>query len=166
MESVEKSIEVEAPVSTVYNQWTQFEQFPEFMEGVESVSQIDDKHLHWKAKIAGKKKEWDAEIYEQVPDEKIAWRSTTGTRNAGMVSFFPLNATRTRVDLKMEYEPEGALETIVDAFGVLSRRVEKDLERFRNFIEARGVETGGWRGRIFGKQVESAEEPRSKRIRE
>jgi uncharacterized membrane protein len=166
METVEKSVEVEAPLSSVYNQWTQFEQFPEFMEGVEEVQQTDDKHLHWKARVAGKEKEWDAEIVEQIPDQRIAWRSISGTRNAGTVRFFPLDASRTRVTLMMEYEPEGVMETLVDAFGVLSRRVEKDVEHFKRYIESRGAETGAWRGRISGKEVEPMEEPRSKRIRE
>src|SRR4051812_13639896 len=149
MESIEKTIEVEAPVDKVYNQWTQFEEFPEFMEGVEEVRQLDDKHLHWVAEIGGKKKEWDAEIYEQIPDRRIAWRSTSGTRNAGMVDFLPKDPNHTRVTLKMDYEPEGALERVGDALGTVTRRVEGDLERFKDFIQSH-TETGGWRGEIHG----------------
>jgi uncharacterized membrane protein len=148
MTVVEKSIEVEAPVSTVYNQWTQFESFPQFMEGVEAVEQRDDKHLHWRAKIGGQEKKWDAEISEQVPDQRIAWRSVTGAPNAGVVTFHRLSDDRTRVMLQLEEEPENAVEKIGDAIGVVERRVEKDLERFREFIERRGVETGAWRGSI------------------
>jgi len=142
MESVEKTIEVEAPVKKVYNQWTQFEEFPEFMEGVEEVRQVDDRHLHWVAEMGGKKKEWDAEIYERVPERRIAWRSTTGTRNAGTVDFLPKEPNRTRVTLKMDYEPEGALEHADDALGVVSRQVEGDLERFKQFIQTRATESG------------------------
>ena len=142
MESIEKTIEVEAPVSRVYNQWTQFETFPEFMEGVEQVRQLDDRHLHWVADVGGKTKEWDAEIYERVPDQRIAWRSTTGVRNAGSVDFLPKEPHRTRVTLKMNYEPEGALEYADDALSVVSRRVERDLERFKDFIQSNGTVAG------------------------
>jgi uncharacterized membrane protein len=167
METIEKSIEVDAPVSAVYNQWTQFEEFPRFMEGVEAVTQLDDKRLHWKAEIAGKVKEWDAEIFEQIPDQRIAWRSMMGAKNSGMVNFFPIGTNTTRVTLSLNYEPEGAIEKVGDALGVVSSRVEGDLKRFKEFIESRGQETGGWRGQIRGREVSSSEtetEPRSKRI--
>jgi uncharacterized membrane protein len=170
MDHVEKEIEVDAPVSTVYNQWTQFEEFPRFMEGVESVKQIDDKRLHWRAKVGGKDLEWDAEIFEQVPDRRIAWRSMSGAMNTGMVNFEPLGANRTRVALRLNYDPEGTVENLASALGVVSARVMGDLKRFKEFVEARGQETGGWRGRIEGRQVEPAEQtgtesmPRSKRL--
>jgi uncharacterized membrane protein len=157
METIEKCIEVEAPLQTVYNQWTQFEKFPEFMEGVEQVDQLDDKHLHWIAKVAGTRKEWDAEIVEQVPDERIAWKSTTGAPNSGVVHFRPMDHTRTVVTLRMNYEPEGAMEAAGDALGLFSRRVEGDLERFRNFIQKQKTETGAWRGRIHRGEVKSNE---------
>jgi len=165
MEHVEKSIEVDAPVSTVYNQWTQFEDFPRFMEGVEYVKQLDDKRLHWRADIGGKIVEWDAEIFEQIPDRRVAWRSVTGELNSGMVNFEPLGPNRTRVSVRINYKPEGAMEKIGSALGVVSQRVHRDLERFKEFIEARGRETGGWRGEIEGRRVEPTEtrEPRSKR---
>ncbi|EEF63246.1 SRPBCC family protein [Pedosphaera parvula] len=155
MEHIEKTIEVEAPVNKVYNQWTQFEDFPEFMEGVEEVRQLDDKHLHWVAEIGGKKKEWDAEIYEQVPDQKVAWRSITGARNAGMVEFIPQESNLTRVILKMDYEPQGAVEKTGDVLGAVSRRVEGDLERFKHFIQSRRLETGAWRGEIHDEKNQS-----------
>ena len=165
MEHVEKSIEVDVPVSTVYNQWTQFEEFPRFMEGVESVKQLDDKRLHWRAEIAGKVVEWDAEIFEQIPDRRVAWRSTTGELNSGMVNFEPLGANRTRVSVKINYKPESTLEKLGSALGVVSQRVQRDLERFKDFIESRGEETGAWRGQIEGRHIEGtgSEEPRSKR---
>ena len=154
MASIEKSIDVNVPVRTAYNQWTQFEQFPQFMEGVHEVQQIDDKRLHWRAKVGGKEEEWYAEIVEQIPDQRISWRSTTGATNAGTVTFQPLGANRTRVMLKLEYEPEGVVENVGDALGFVSRRVEGDLERFKKFIESRGTETGAWRGEIHGGEVE------------
>jgi uncharacterized membrane protein len=153
MEQIEKTIEVDAPVSKVYNQWTQFEAFPEFMEGVEEVRQLDDKHLHWVADVGGKKKEWDAEIVEQVPDQRIAWQSTSGAPNKGIVNFRPKDQNHTMITLQMNYQPEGAMEKMGDAIGVLSRRVEGDLKRFRDFIQQHTTETGSWRGEIKGDQV-------------
>jgi uncharacterized membrane protein len=149
MERIEKTIEVHQPVRIVYNQWTQFEEFPRFMAGVREVRQLDDTHVHWHAEIWGKDKEWDAEITEQVPDQCIAWRSTSGDApNAGMVRFDPVASDRTRVRLTMEYEPQGALENAGDALGILSKRVQATVEDFKKFIESRGVETGGWRGKV------------------
>jgi uncharacterized membrane protein len=153
METIEKSIEIDAPLRVVYNQWTQFEDFPKFMEGVKEVIQMGDKRLHWKAEIAGREKTWDAEIFEQIPDRRIAWRSISGTMNTGMVNFFPVDSERTRVFLKLNYEPEGAVENMADALGLVSQRVEADLKRFKNFMEARGIATGGWRGEIHGREV-------------
>jgi uncharacterized membrane protein len=148
MSKIEKSIELEVPVRTAYNQWTQFEEFPQFMEGVESVHQLDDRRLHWRAEVGGKTVEWDAEITEQIPDTRIAWRSTSGARNAGVVSFFRISDHACRVTLQIDYEPEGVVENVGDMIGVLSRRVEGDLERFEKFIEERGVESGAYRGTI------------------
>ncbi|MGE0228168.1 MAG: SRPBCC family protein [Dehalococcoidia bacterium] len=148
MARVEKNIEVAVPVRTAYNQWTQFEEFPRFMEGVKEVRQMDDRHLHWRAEIGGREEEWDAEIQEQVPDQKVIWRNTSGRTNAGMVMFDQLSPDRTRVHLEMSYEPEGAVESVGDALGFVSRRVEGDLERFKEFIESHGTETGAWREEI------------------
>jgi uncharacterized membrane protein len=156
MDHVEKCIEVEAPLSMVYNQWTQFEEFPKFMHGVEEVKQMGDKRLRWRAEIAGKVVEWDAEIFEQIPDRRVAWRSTSGPLNSGMVNFEPLGPNRTKVWLKINYKPDGAIEKIGSALGVVSQRVEGDLERFKEFIEARGSETGAWRGQIEGRHVDPA----------
>ena len=148
MERIEKTIEVEAPLRAVYNQWTQFEEFPRFMDGVKEVRQIDDTHVRWHAEIWGRDKEWDAEITEQEPDERVSWKSVSGAPTAGTVRFQPIDTNRTQVRLAMAYEPEGAMENIGDALGVLSSRVEKTLEQFKKFIEQRGRETGGWRGEV------------------
>jgi uncharacterized membrane protein len=149
MSTIEQSIDVEAPTSTVYNQWTQFEEFPRFMEGVQEVRQLDDRRLLWRAEIGGRPKEWEAEITEQIPEERIAWRSRAGDANAGVVTFHHLAPGRTRVMLQLEYDPEGALENAADAVGIVSARVKGDLQRFKEFIEARGVETGAWRREIL-----------------
>jgi uncharacterized membrane protein len=146
--SIEVSLDVGVPVRTAYNQWTQFEEFPKFMHSVHEVRQLDDEHLHWRASVAGKEKEWDAEITEQIPDRRIAWRSPTGPRNEGVVSFQAVSDTRTRVTLRMTYEPESAGEKIGDALGIVKREAEDNLERFKELIEARGTETGAWRGTI------------------
>jgi uncharacterized membrane protein len=148
MSLIEKSIEINVPVRAAYNQWTQFEDFPKFMEGVKHVKQIDDTHLHWKAEIGGKEKEWDAEITEQIPDERVAWRSRNGAGNAGVVTFHRLSDSKSKVMLQLEYDPEGVVENVGDTMGVVSQRVLGDLERFRRYIESRGHETGAWRGTV------------------
>ena len=118
------------------------------MEGVEEVQQLGDKNLHWRANIGGKEEEWDAVITEQQPDMRVAWRSTSGARNAGVVTFHRLGESQTRVTLQLDYEPEGVVEHVGDALGFVSRRVEGDLKRFKEFIEAQGQETGAWRGQV------------------
>ena len=148
MSVIEKSIEINVPVSTAYNQWTQFEEFPKFMEGVTQVKQLDDTRLHWKAEIGGKAKEWDAEITEQIPDKRIAWRSRDGAKNAGAVTFHRLSDATSKVMLQLEYDPEGFVEHAGDAVGVVSQRVLGDLERFKKYIESLGQETGAWRGTV------------------
>jgi uncharacterized membrane protein len=148
MSTIEESIEIEQPVRTVYDQWTQFEEFPSFMEGVESVTQVDDTHLHWVAEIGGVRREWDAEVTEQHPDERVAWRSTAGTSNAGVVTFHKLDSARTKVMLQLDVEPEGAVERAADALGIIRRRASGDLERFKDLIESRAGATGGWRGDV------------------
>ena len=148
MSVIEKSIEINVPVRAAYNQWTQFEEFPKFMEGVKQVKQLDDKHLHWKADIGGKEKEWKAEITEQIPDERIAWTSRGGALNAGVVTFHRLSDSKSKVMLQMEYDPQGFVENVGDAVGVVTQRVQGDLERFKQYIENRGQETGAWRGKV------------------
>ena len=148
MASIVESIDVNVPLSTAYNQWTQFEEFPRFMEGVKSVSQLDDTHLRWAAEIAGKDEEWDAEITEQKPDERVAWKSIGGPTHAGVVTFHRLDDDTTRVTLQMDVEPDGIIESVGTALGFLERRVKGDLERFKEFIEGRGSETGAWRGEV------------------
>jgi uncharacterized membrane protein len=152
MERIEKSCEINAPVRAVYNQWTQFEEFPRFMDGVKEVRQTDDTHLHWRASIGGKDKEWDAEITEQVPDQVIAWRSISGAPNNGKVQFQPMGANRTRVQVIMEYDPQGIVENVGDALGMVSSKVERTVEEFKEFIENRGRETGAWRGEVHGSE--------------
>ncbi len=146
--SVEESVELEVPVSTAYNQFTQFEEFPKFMATVEEVKQLDDTHLHWRAIVGGKEKEWDAEITEQIPDERIAWRSTGGVQNAGVVTFHKIGDNRTRVMLQMDYEPETLVEKVGDAVGGVKLTTKGNLKRFKQLVEARGVETGAWRGTV------------------
>ena len=148
MASVVESIDVTAPVSTAYNQWTQFEEFPRFMEGVKSVTQTDDTHLHWVAEVAGREVEWDAEITEQHPDERVAWRATSGAENAGVATFHRIDDETTRVTLQLDADPEGIVESVGTALGFLDRRVKGDLERFKEFLEHRGSETGAWRGNV------------------
>lgn len=148
MSSVTKSIDVNVPVSTAYNQWTQFELFPQFMDGVKEVHQIDETRLHWRAEVGGKAREWDARITEQIPDQRIAWTSVTGAMNAGAVEFQGIGDSQTRITLSLTYDPQDVVDSIGNVLGILDRRVEGDLERFKHFTEARGMETGGWRGTV------------------
>jgi uncharacterized membrane protein len=148
METIRESIEVDVPVRTAYNQWTQFEEFPQFMEGVESVKQIDDTHLQWVAEVSGKRREWQAEIVDQVPDQNVAWRAVDGNGPNGVVEFEPLGEDKTLVTVEMAYEPEGFTEQLGAKVGIDSRQVKGDLDRFKQLIEVRGVETGAWRGEV------------------
>ena len=148
MAHIEDSIEVDVPIRTVYNQWTQFEEFPRFMTGVKEVRQLDPSHVHWHAEIWGRDEEWDAEVTEQVPDQRISWKSLSGPANAGTVRFESIAPQSTRVHLTMAYEPKGVVEHAGDALGIFSSRVQRTVEEFKKFIEARGTESGGWRGRI------------------
>jgi uncharacterized membrane protein len=146
--SVSEWIELDVPVSTAYNQWTQFEQFPLFMTTVESVHQLDDTHLRWRAVVAGKAKEWDAEITEQIPDKRIAWRSTGGVANSGVVTFHKISDSRTRVMLQMNYRPDTAVEKVGDVAGGVKLTTKVNLKKFKQLVESRGHETGAWRGTV------------------
>ncbi|BFV60224.1 SRPBCC family protein [Kitasatospora sp. CMC57] len=149
MSMVKESIDVDVPLHTAYNQWTQFEEFPKFMEGVEEVRQLTDRRTHWRTSIAGAEREFDAEIVDQLPDERVSWRTVDGeVRQMGTVTFQSIDADHTRISLAMDFQPEGMAEKAGDMLGVLDRRVKGDLKRFKGFIEERGRETGGWRGRI------------------
>ena len=161
MSQIEQSIEVNVPVSTAYNQWTQFEQFPRFMDTIEEVRQLDDTHLHWVAEVAGKKHEWDAVITEQKPDERVAWKSTDGTRNAGVVTFHRLSEDSCKIMAQIEFEPEGIIEKVGSMLGSDDRRVKSDLENFKSMIEKQGHETGAWREEVDGEHEQPrAGEPR------
>ena len=142
------SVEVDVPISTAYNQWTQFESFPRFMQDVEEVRQIDDTHLHWRARIAGKPVEWNSEITTQIPDRRISWRSTSGPPNSGAVSFDRLTENRTRITLRMSYRAPGVAEKVGDALGAVRMELTGNLHRFADFIQSRQHETGAWRGTV------------------
>ena len=148
MNTITHTLEVAVPLQTAYDQWTQFEDFPHFMGGVEKIVQLDDRRTHWVASIGGVTREFDAEVLVQRPDQGVSWRSTDGTTHAGRVTFSSLGPERTEVTLAMDWEPAGLLEKAGDALGLVDKRVEKDLEAFRSFIEARGTATGAWRGSV------------------
>ena len=148
MAQITESVDVAVPVRTAYNQWTQFEEFPQFMDGVEEIRQTDDTHLHWVAEFGGKREEWDAEVTEQHPDERVAWTALSGKGNAGVVTFHRLDEDSTRVTVQMDWEPEGVLENVGATLGFDDRQVSKDLGRFKEMIEGRGLESGGWRGEV------------------
>ncbi|CAM3641906.1 SRPBCC family protein [Micrococcus flavus] len=146
--TVEKDIVVDVPVRTVYDQWAQFEEFPRFMGGVQQVTQLADDRLEWVAEIGGVRRQWVARILEQTPDRKVAWAATEGATNAGAVTFQDLGDGRTSVRLELEYEPEGFVEQVGDTLNVVENQAEKDLERFKEFIESEGRAPGSWRGSV------------------
>ncbi|GLZ34612.1 cyclase [Lentzea sp. NBRC 105346] len=148
MTTIEKSVDVHVPVSTAYNQWTQFESFPAFMDGVERIQQLTPTRTHWTTKIGGVQREFDAEITEQHPDERVAWRTTDGPQQAGVVTFHRIDNETTRVHLQMEYDPDTLTEKAGTALGVVQQRINGDMKRFKEFIENRGSETGAWRGDV------------------
>ena len=148
METIKETIEVNVPVSTAYNQWTQFADFPKFMDGVKSVEQLDDTHLRWVAEVGGQSRDWQAEIVEQVPEQRIAWRATDGDGPNGLVSFEPLGEDTTLVTVEMSYEPEGMKEQLGAKVGLDSRQVGADLGRFKQLVETTGAETGAWRDEV------------------
>jgi uncharacterized membrane protein len=149
MSKVEESVEVEVPVHTAYNQWTQFEEFPRFMDGVERIEQVDDTRTHWVTNIAGVTREFDAEITEQIPDERVAWTTVDGeAMQAGVVTFHRLQDSRTKVMLQMEHDPKGLADAVADKMGFVRQKAKDDLKRFKTFIESRGTETGAWRGQV------------------
>ena len=148
MSEILEAIDVDVPVKTAYDQWTQFETFPKFMDGVKSVRQLDDTTLEWVASVAGKEKTWKAKITEQEPDQRIAWTATEGAHNAGVVTFHRLEEGKSRVTLQLDVDPEGPIENIGDALGLVKGRVKGDMERFKSFIEERGAATGAWRGEV------------------
>lgn len=148
MSTIEQSVEVDVPVRTAYNQWTQFEEFPKFMDGIVEVKQLSDTRLLWRSEIGGVDESWEAEIDEQLPDRRIAWHSVTGAKNAGVVTFHRISDAKTRVMLQIDYEPRGIVENVGDALGAVSLRVKGDLQRFKEFIESLGSETGAWRGTV------------------
>jgi uncharacterized membrane protein len=146
--SVTESVDVDVPIRTAYNQWTQFETFPEFMSGVERIEQLDDRRLHWTVSVAGVEREFDAEITEQHPEERVAWKSTDGTTHAGVVTFHKLSDDTTRVTVQLDWQPQGIVEKAGAAIGVDDRRVSGDLDRFKSYIESRQKESGAWRGEV------------------
>jgi len=153
MHKLQQSIVVDRPVNMVYNQWTQFETFPEFMTGIEETRQLDDTHVHWKAVIGGKEREWDSEITEQEPDRRVSWKSVSGAHNAGTVRFKPLGADRTEVRLLLVYDTEGAVESMAHALGRIGKHVKQSLEEFKEFAERHSSETGAWRGEVVAGEV-------------
>ncbi|MFN0284263.1 MAG: SRPBCC family protein [Kineosporiaceae bacterium] len=155
MSDVIETVEVAVPVRTAYNQWTQFEEFPRFMEGVEKITQVSDTLTHWKIKIGGVEREFDAEITEQHPDERVAWHSVGGTDHAGVVTFHRLDDNLTRVTLQLDTTPEGLVETLGDKLGLVKRRAKSDMGRFKEYIESRGIETGGYRDDVQKKDPAS-----------
>ena len=148
MTTVQESIDVEVPVTTAYNQWTQFESFPDFMNGVESISQTSATGSHWVTRVGGVLREFDTEITEQHPDERVAWKSVDGKSHAGVVTFHRLDPTNTRVTVQLDWDPETFVEKVGSVVGADNRQVQSDLRRFKEFIESRGTESGAWRGDV------------------
>jgi uncharacterized membrane protein len=152
-----ESVDIEVPVTKAYDQWTQFEEFPRFMKHVKAVRQVSDRMLHWTVSLGGQQKEFDAEIVEQIPDHRIAWRSLGAVQHAGVVTFHRLSDTRSRVTLQIDYEPAGFVEKLGDLVGVPRIQIEGELERFAEFVQKKGEATGSWRGTIPNRDEERRE---------
>lgn len=135
MASFDRSIEVGAHVSKAYKLLSDFERYPTFMEGVEEVRRTADDTFHWRAELLGKHVEWDAKVTELSPSDKIAWRGISSARNAGEVTLDKLDDRRTRVHLHLEYEPEGLIENLGAALGLIGARLQRDLEEFKRLVE-------------------------------
>jgi uncharacterized membrane protein len=144
-----ESVDVEVPVTTAYNQWTQFEDFPKFLDFVEAITQSDATHTHWRVKIGGAEREFDAEITEQHPDERIAWNSTGGDENqAGVVTFHKLSDMTSRVTVQLDWQPTGALEKLGALVGIDNHAIKKDMNNFKKLVEDKGESSGAWRGDV------------------
>jgi uncharacterized membrane protein len=165
MSTIVKTVELDVPVRTAYDQWTQFEEFPRFMAGISRVRQLDDNTLEWTAKIAGIERSWRAEITDQEPDRRIAWQSTEGATNAGVVTFQAIGDQRSRVTLQLDVEPSDPVEAVGDAIGAVERQAEGDIQRFKEFIETRRDPTGAWRGEVHHGDVheDGVREPAQRR---
>ncbi|WP_108250153.1 SRPBCC family protein [Planctomonas deserti] len=148
MSTVKSDIDVNVPISVAYNQWTQFESFPQFMGGIDSITQTDDTHTHWNVSIAGIKREFDAEITEQKPDERVAWKSIGGEQHAGVVTFHRIADDQTRVSVQLDWKPDGIVEKVGALLQVDDIQIDRDLHRFKELIESNGFETGAWRGTV------------------
>jgi uncharacterized membrane protein len=149
MSTIEKAIDVDVPVRAAYNQWTQFEDFPQFMSDVERIEQLDETTTRWHVKMAGQERTFEADITEQEPDQRVAWASRGETKQAGVVTFHRIDDAKTRVTLQMDIEPSDWKEKVGDALNIIDKKVEKDLEQFKAFIEERGGDTtGAWRGEV------------------
>jgi ribosome-associated toxin RatA of RatAB toxin-antitoxin module len=154
MATVQESIDVDVPVTKAYNQWTQFEDFPHFMSGVDAVRQLDDTTVHFETSIAGVKREYDAQITVQEPDQRVSWESLNEPRNAGTVWFESLGPEQTKVNVELTWEPDSALEKAGAALGLDSRQVASDLKKFKKYIESQDSETGAWRESVRDGDVE------------
>ncbi len=153
MSQIIETIDVDVPVTTAYNQWTQFESFPHFLSFVDSITQLDPTHTHWKVTVAGVTREFDAEITEQHPGERVAWKSGKGeVSQAGVVTFHRLGETTTRVTVQLDWDPQGVIEKAGAVLGIDNASVKRDLKNFKTFIEERGVEGGAWRGEVESKR--------------
>jgi uncharacterized membrane protein len=146
---IEQHADIAASLDVVYNQWTQFEMFPQITKGADRVHQAEDDSVEWSSKIGPSRREWQAHITEQVPDQRIAWESD-GVRMKGVVTFHRLADELTRVLVQIEYDPSGPVEHVGNLLRVQRRRVKRDLRLFKHFVELRGEATGAWRGELHG----------------
>ena len=144
-----ETVDVNVPVSVAYNQWTKCEEFPKFLSFVESITQVNDTLTEWKVKVGGVEREFEAQITEQHPDERVAWNSTGGqVDHGGVVTFHKLAENETRVTVQLDWQATGLMEKAGAALGVDNYAIKKDLANFKKFIEAKGTDDGGWRGDV------------------
>jgi len=159
-----EEIDVGVPLQVAYDQWTEFGSFPSFMKKVENVEAEEDTKLRWKAQIFWSHREWEATILEQVPEERIVWRSTGQKGHVdGSVTFHELGPNLTRIIVVLEYYPQGFMERTGNLWRAQGRRVRAELLHFRRHVMTRTIldpdQVEGWRGTIEdGEVVETHED--------
>jgi uncharacterized membrane protein len=154
---VQQAVDIGVPIATVYNQFTQFEEWPKFMHRVTSVSQEDETHIAFKSKIWGVSKEFQAEIDEQRPDERVKWHVVEGLSHKGVVTFHELAPRLTRVELNVDVEPGSLIEKFARGARHVKRAMRADLHRFKAYVVMNEEESGEWRGTIDEGEVKSSE---------
>jgi uncharacterized membrane protein len=156
-----EQIDVGVPIDLAYRQWTEFGEFAKFMKKVENVEQVSDEKVKWKAQVFWSHRTWESTITEQIPNERIVWRSTGDKGYVdGAVTFHELTPDLTRIILVLEYHPKGFFEKTGNIWRAQGRRVRLELKNFQRHLMTDSVlhpdEVEGWEGEIRDGEVVSS----------